>query len=335
MESKNEWKDSLIAWIERSKKTTATYNEFTDLIAKLEDSDAGEEFLELGKRILDVGNRLGVAFQEQMEENEQFETRKEILESSRIAYIDRFRELLSKLAVPMDDATFKSTLFEVMSMYDFLRYTPFLTDSEKADGLEKIAEAFDILTTHMGAPAGVNKDWLLNIAGAMDHAHGMYTGGHMYVRPGMPLNLLGATYAHELIHALKAGGAIIRDIPIASAFGYFYRWYSEEKSKTYDEYPLDDWQHIKEIIKIWRGQLSDPKQRATTVNTLLQHYDKIQEEDEASYLAGIIVAAAAMEEFPNEEHGLQYLGRLGEGLSHEAAVAATRERNSLDREPPE
>jgi hypothetical protein len=327
-----EWRDALFAWLERSRTTEATFNEFVDLAERLKNETLShEEFLAMGKRVLEVGEKLGTAFSEQFAEMEELERRKEALQASRLAYIARFRQLFAELLSASDDGTLRQKLNEILPIFEVLRNTPFISDQEKSDTLERVAETLDTIARHKGAPAGLIKSRFLEFASTMDSAHGMYTGGQVFLRPGMPTNLFRGTAVHELIHSMKGQGLIVRDVPIASAAGYYHRWSLERKAKTYEKHPLDDWPQIEAIIKTWRPRLSDKEQRAAIVDALLQHYDQTQSEDRPSYLAGIIVAAAVIEEFPDGgEPGMQYLGELARGATHEIAVVNVRRRKTSE-----
>jgi hypothetical protein len=252
-----EWKDALFAWLQRSKTTEATFNEFADLAERLKNEALShEEFIAIGQRVLEVGKKLGTAFSEQFAEMEELDRRKEALQASRLAYIARFRQLFADLSSPLDDQTLRQKLDEILPVFEVLRYSPFISDQEKADTLERVAETLDTIARHKGAPAGLIKSRFLQVARTMDSAHGMYTGGQVFLRPGMPTNLFRGTAVHELIHYMKGEGLIVRDVPIASAAGYYHRWFLERKAKTYEKHPLDDWPQVEAIIKTWRPRLS-------------------------------------------------------------------------------
>jgi hypothetical protein len=122
---------------------------------------------------------------------------------------------------------------------------------------------------------------------------------------------------------------IARDVPLASAWGYFKRWLFEKRNvatKSDDNsfyFEHDNW--IQALTCITEGRLlARSDSVADKVDGILRAYDETQEEDELSYRWGALIAGIAIE----LDLGARYLSQLAKGLFHNDAVMAAKSKGA-------
>lgn len=175
------------------------------------------------------------------------------------------------------------------------------------------------------------------------YENGVILASNLLSSLGGTLSSLRGTTAHELLHAMKVQGVIKRDVPVASAVGYFEHWFHE---KTASAPPpkdhgdpanlFDDWPHVLELVTAGRTMAREkPESVQDMVDGVLQRYDTNSTEDTFSYRAGAILAGVALELFQESRFlGLQYFRWLSLGEFHQASVQksmAERERIEQER----
>ena len=127
---------------------------------------------------------------------------------------------------------------------------------------------------------------------------------------------IGATLHHEMIHSLKSMGIIDIDIPIASAFGYFFEW-KKENTLT-DNSKIAYFNEGKSAV--------NPNKY---ISDILKNYQsEFTEETLESYIDGARMAGAMYTLFKDaEEHvPLMYIIAIGFRLDHISSMYALEHR---------